>query len=98
LSPEVRARRKVIAMVRRSLDAVVEGDAAGATSTSDDDRLAALLLYATIQMEIRKDVPKMEMWIQLLSSSAIWRIADNQYFARRNLHGRRRSRPASSRQ
>jgi phosphate transport system protein len=75
-----RMAEKVITMVRRSLDAVVEGDAelARAVCASDDD-VDALhrTLYSTIQLEIRKDVSKMEMWIQLLSIIRyLERIAD----------------------
>lgn len=71
---------KVTAMVRKSLDAVVEGDAelARAVCLSDDEvDTLHRSLYATIQMEIRKDVTKMEMWIQLLSIIRyLERIAD----------------------
>jgi phosphate transport system protein len=71
---------KVQAMVRRSLDAVVESDTAlaRAVCTSDDevDYLQSEL-YDVILSEIRQDVHQTDKWIQLLSVVRyLERIAD----------------------
>ncbi|MBI5058756.1 phosphate signaling complex protein PhoU [candidate division KSB1 bacterium] len=71
---------KVVNMVRKSLDCVVEGDSSLASAVcASDDEVDALHrgLFVSIQQYIKQDVSQLEPWIQLLSVIRyLERIAD----------------------